>query len=97
MPDTPTAPPIRWKFPTAGGADKPLSVERIAEIVNEQGQYSPGSSRNRFLYEVSKFARKKGHSAEEVTAWARATLEAEDFTAREIATTVRSAVERRHR
>jgi hypothetical protein len=72
----------------------PLSLDDIAGILDRQGEYSPGASRNRYAFELAKFAGRKGYSASEVEGYIRERYEAEDFPAREIAATVESAYRR---
>ena len=72
----------------------PLSLDDIAGIIARQGEYSPGSSRNRYVYEIAKFAHRKGYGPLDVEEYIRARFEAPDFDAREIAGAVRSAFKR---
>lgn len=77
-----------WSYKHAAGD---LSLEEIAHIIDEQGVYSPGTSRNRYAYEVARFAKKKHHSADAVGMYIRERLEAPDFDAGEISRTIQSA------
>ena len=74
--------------------DGELGLNDIAGIIDRQGRYSPSVSRNRYTYEIARFARKKGHSSGEVESYIRDRLEAPDFDAREISRTVQSAYRR---
>lgn len=67
------------------------SLSDVVAIVDRQGEFSPGQSRNRYTYEVARFAHKCGIAASEVISWAHGHLGADDFTAIEIQRTVESA------
>lgn len=69
----------------------PLSLEDIRGIIDRQGEYSPEASRNRYTYEIAKFAQRKGYSAGAVETYIRGMLEAPDFNGEEISRTVESA------
>jgi len=81
--------PVHWEYKTTHHRD--MSLGDIAEAIDRQGEYSRGSSRNRWTYEVAKFARRKGYDPASVEGFVRELLEAPDFDAREISQTVRSA------
>lgn len=103
--DAPEAPPVLLRLLTVFDTEKkiyprpwtydrhegPLSLDDIAGIIERQGEHSPESSRNRYVYELAKFAKRKDRPAGEVEAWARARFEAPDFDAREIAAAIESA------
>lgn len=71
-----------------------LSVEDVVGIIDRQGEYSPEASRNRYLFEVAKFAARKGLPSGDVKTWAQGRLEASDFDLREIDQTIQSAYRR---
>lgn len=81
--------PVHWEYQARHHRD--MSLPDIADAIDRQGEYSRGSSRNRWSFEVAKFARRKGYAPGEVEGFIRELLEAPDFDAREIAQTVRSA------
>lgn len=81
--------PVHWDFDRKDHG--PLSLDDIADIIDRQGEYSPGASRNRYCYEVAKFARKKDYPAAEVEIYLRGRFEAPDFDGREISGVVASA------
>ena len=87
VPDEDT-PRITWEYDQAQHGELPTGDERIIE---EQGDYSPIASRNRFTYEVAKFAKKKGYSPIEVEEYIAQRYQAGTFTAHEIRTAVNSA------
>ena len=68
-----------------------LSLEEIAGVIDRQGQYSPEASRNRYSYEVAKYAKKQGYGPEELEAYLQERFEAEDFPLAEIRRTIESA------
>lgn len=88
VPDEDT-PRITWEYDQAQHGE--LSLQEIERIIEEQGDYSPIASRNRFTYEVAKFAKKKGYSPIEVEEYIAQRYQAGTFTAHEIRTAVNSA------
>jgi hypothetical protein len=80
---------IVWEYDKTQHGE--LSLQDIERIVEEQGEFSPAASRNRFTYEVAKFAQKKGYSPSEVEEYIAQRYEAATFTAYEIRTAVNSA------
>lgn len=69
----------------------PLSLQDIEGIIEKQGQYSPLASRNRFTYELAKFAQRKGYSPNEVEEYIAQRYEGATFTAYEIRQAINSA------
>ena len=78
-----------WTYdrPTRGT----LSLNDIAAVIDRQGEYSPGASRNRYTYEIAKFAKKQGYRPEDTEAYIRERFEAADFPLTEIRRTIDSA------
>ena len=81
-----------WTYKQKDYGDMPLF--KIKEVIDKQGQYSPGDSRNQYAYAIACFARKKGHSTTDVESFLCGCLSAPDFTASEIKHTVKSAFKR---
>ncbi|NCC64086.1 MAG: hypothetical protein EOM15_05480 [Spirochaetia bacterium] len=88
------APRIVWEYKQAQHGT--LSLQAIEQIIEGQGEFSPAASRNRFTYEVAKFAQKKGYSPIEVEEYITQRYEAATFTAYEIRTAVSSAYKGTH-
>jgi len=84
--------PVHWEYKTTHHRN--MSLTEIADVIDRQGEYSRGSSRNRWTYEVAKFAKRKGYDPITVERFIRDLLEAPDFDAREISQTIRSAYKR---
>jgi hypothetical protein len=89
-----TEAPIVWEYKQAQHGE--LSLQAIEQIIGGQGEYSALASRNRFTYEVAKFARKKGYSPIEVEEYIAQRYQAETFTAYEIRVAINSAYKGTH-
>jgi hypothetical protein len=71
--------------------NKPLSLDDITRIIDRNGEYSPGTSRNGYCYAVANFARKKGFDSINVQSYLASKFEAEDFKIGEIKDVIKSA------
>ncbi len=87
-------PSITWTYDNNNKQYAHMSLEKIEQTIIKQGRYSPESSRNEFAFAFAIFAKKKGYSEQEIEAYLANRMQAEDFTAREIQSTVRSAFKR---
>jgi len=83
---------VTWAYKQKEYGD--MSLSKIQEVIDKQGQYSPGASRNKYAYAIACFARKKGYSTIDVESFLCGCLAAPDFTEREIKYTVESAFKR---
>ncbi len=86
-------PKPQWSFNNKE-YDGNISLNKIVEIVDKQGLYSQGISRNRYAYEIARFANKEGHSPDEVESFLINKLAESDFKKKEIRDTVKSAYKR---
>lgn len=68
-----------------------LSLDDIVRIIDHQGQFSPEASRNRYCFEVARYARKTGIDSGTVACYLSNRFQGEDFTTREINGAVKSA------
>ena len=89
-----TTPPIVWEYRQAQHGE--LSLPAIEQIIERQGDYSALASRNRFTYEIAKFARKKGYSPIEVEEYIAQRYKSDTFTAYEIRVAINSAYRGTH-
>ena len=80
---------VTWTYRQKEYGD--MSLSKIQEVIDKQGQYSPGASRNQYAYAIARFAKKKGYSTTDVESFLCGYLAAPDFTEREIKYTVNSA------
>lgn len=80
---------IAWDYEQARHGQ--LTLQDIEQIIGKQGLYTPASSRNRYTYEVAKFAQRKGYSPIEVEEYIAQRYEGPTFTAYEIRQAINSA------
>lgn len=73
------------------GDPKNIALSSVVRAIDNQGEYSPGSSRNHYCYAVAKYARNAGISPDEVRTHLCERLEAPDFPISEINSTINSA------
>jgi len=79
----------QWTFNRKEYGD--ISLDKICEIIDSQGEYSIGISRNQYCFAVAKFAQKKEYTETDVESYLCDNYKEQDFTEKEIKATVKSA------
>ena len=85
---------VQWEHEQRCTQTKQRTLDEICETIDKQGQYSPGSSRNRYCFEVAKFASKQGFAAGEVVNYLYGRFGAPNFPEKEVIGAVESGYAR---